>query len=139
MDRGEREGWGVRLPAAVAENPAFGAWAGVRSLTVGVEKDRLVVRPAAHPGGQAEKDVPDETGTTKEVGRLRWFDAVKGYGFIELPSGEDRFFHWSGISCDPDELEPGLPLAFETQPGERGLVAVEVELLRLPRFGGRSA
>ncbi len=139
LDRGEREGWGVRLPAAVAKNPAFGAWAGVRSLTVRVEKDHLVVRPAARPAGQTAKGVTDETGTTKEVGRLRWFDEVKGYGFIELPSGEDRFFHRSGISCDPDELEPGLPLAFETQPGGRGPVAVEVELLRLPRFEGRSS
>lgn len=139
LDRGEQEGWGVRLPAAVAENPAFGAWSGVRSVTVKVEKDRVVVKPAALPADQVARGTEDETGTTKEVGRLRWFDEVKGYGFIELPSGEDRFFHRSGISCDPDELEPDLPLTFETRPGERGPVAVGVEPLKLPRHEDRSA
>lgn len=140
LDRGEQEGWGLRLPAALAENPAFGAWSGVRSVTVRVEKDRIVVRPAALPEDRVvARGVEAETGTTKEVGRLRWFDELKGYGFIELPSGEDRFFHRSGISCDPDELEPNLPLAFETQPGERGPVAVEVEPLKLPRYAGPSA
>ncbi|QIN85250.1 cold-shock protein [Rubrobacter tropicus] len=78
-------------------------------------------------------------GTAKEAGRLRWFDEEKGYGFIELPSGEDRFFHRSGLSCDPDELEPGLPLAFETRPGARGPFAVGVEPLKLRRPGDRPA
>lgn len=137
LDSGEREGWGVRLPAAVAEDPAFAAWAGVRSVTVAVEENRLVVRPAARPGDRSAPGTP-EAGDTKEIGRLRWFDEEKGYGFIELPPGEDRFFHRSGLSCDPEDLEPGLPVTFETRLGARGPVAVGVGPLRLPRSGSGS-
>jgi CspA family cold shock protein len=69
------------------------------------------------------------------VGRLRWFNVEKGYGFIESPSGEDRFFRRSGLLCDPGELEPGRPLEFQTIRGERRPVALGIRPLRLRPWG----
>lgn len=146
LDRGGREGWGVRLPAAVSEDPAWRTrWADVRSVTVRVRKGRLLVEPAvplpASPQDPEHEAALEEAAfqeasqarlpPDREVGRLRWFDPQRGYGFIDTPSGEDRFFHHSGLSCDPTELESGLPVDFETRPGARGPVAVNVRRLSL--------
>ncbi len=136
LDHGEREGWGVRLPSSVADDPAWQrCWAGVESVTVRVRKDRLVVEPAG-PRPVAPPQDLDEAATNRpvrgrEVGRLRWFDEERGYGFIESPSGEDRFFHRSGLLCDPAELEDESPLEFEVRRGDRGPVASRVRPLKL--------
>ncbi len=136
LDHGEREGWGVRLPSSVADDPAWqSCWAGVESVTVRVRKDRLVVEPA-DPRPVAPSQDLDEAATHRpvrgrEVGRLRWFDEERGYGFIESPSGEDRFFHGSGLLCDPAELEDESPLEFEVRRGDRGPVASRVRPLKL--------
>jgi CspA family cold shock protein len=140
LDHGEREGWGVRLPSSVADDPTWReCWAGVESVTVRVRKDRLVVEPAdplpVAPPHELDESAVHRPVPRKEVGRLRWFDEGRSYGFIESPSGEDRFFHASGLLCDPDELEPDLPLEFEVRRGDRGPVASNVRPLKL-RFSG---
>lgn len=137
LDHGEREGWGISLPASVFEDPVWRArWSGVESLTVTVSKDSIVVQPAeARPPMRPQetvRGVVDSAGPGREVGRLRWFDEERDYGFIERPFGGDLFFRRSGLACDPSELEPGLPLDFEERPGKRGPVAVGVKPLRLP-------
>jgi hypothetical protein len=44
LDHGEREGWGLRLPSSVAEDPAWRMhWAGVESVKVRVRRDTIVV------------------------------------------------------------------------------------------------
>ncbi|MGH3146748.1 MAG: cold-shock protein [Rubrobacter sp.] len=136
LDHGEREGWGMRLPPAVVRDPAWQrCWIGVESVTVKVRRDSLVVE-AVSPGATARTEdttesVTDRRVTRSEVGLLRWFDEERGYGFIVSPSGEDRFFDRSGLLCDPDELEPDLPLEFEVSRGDRGPVASEVRPLNL--------
>ena len=89
-------------------------------------------RGAARPGART---APGRPAPQREVGRLRWFNVEKGYGFIESPSGEDRFFRRSGLLCDPGELEPGLPLEFQTIRGERRPVALGIRPLRLRPWG----
>lgn len=138
LDHGEREGWGIRLPAGLVQDPAWRArWSGVDSLTVTVRRGSLVIKPA-EAGALAGPQKPAKgtalpAGPGREVGRVRWFDEEKGYGFIERPSCEDgRFFHLSELACDPSELEPDLLVDFEERPGERGPVAVGVKPLRLP-------
>ncbi len=60
LDHGEREGWGLRLPPSIAEEPAWPRrWAGVESVTVRVGRGSLVVEPAdpaplTHPKGHPE-------------------------------------------------------------------------------------
>ena len=89
----------------------------------------------ARPEHPATKAAPDRPVSQREVGRLRWFNQERGYGFIESPSGEDRFFRRSGLLCKPGELEPGLPLEFEAIRGERRPVALGIRPLRLRPWG----
>jgi cold shock protein len=115
-------------------------WACVESMRVRVRRDSLVVEPdeplgVAHPEHPAAKAAPDRPESRREVGRLRWFNEEKDYGFIESPSGEDRFFRRSGLLCDLTELKPGLPLEFEAIRGERGPVAFGIRPLRLRSSG----
>ena len=103
--------------------------------------DTLVVEPdeprgATRPECPAAKPAPDRRpAPQREVGRLRWFDEERGYGFIESPSGEDRFFRRAELLCDPVELERGLPLELRTERGNRGPLALEIRSLRLPPSG----
>ena len=139
LDHGEREGWGLRLPPSITEDPAWRAhWTGVESVKVRVGRDALVVEPdgpAPRPERPEAKATSERPAPRRELGRLRWFDEEKGYGFIENPSGEDRFFRGAELLCDPAELKPGLPLEFRTVRGERGPLALEIRPLRLPPPG----
>jgi CspA family cold shock protein len=60
---------------------------------------------------------------------VKWFDAKKGYGFINHPDdGEDVFVHYSNITSDDDfkTLETGQEVTFEMNDGPKGLHAVDV-------------
>jgi cold shock CspA family protein len=142
LDHGEREGWGLRLPPSIAEDPAWRPyWSGVESVKVRVRRDAIVVEPDEPRGAPRRPERPEAKATAdrpaprRELGRLRWFDEGRGYGFIESPSGEDRFFRHADLLCDPTELEPGLPLEFRTVRGSRGPLALEIRSWRLPPSG----
>ncbi len=54
-------------------------------------------------------------------GTVKWFNASKGYGFIEQESGDDIFVHFSAIECDGYKtLEEGQEVEFEVTEGNRG-------------------
>ena len=66
-------------------------------------------------------------------GTVKWFNADKGYGFIEVegdgPSG-DVFVHYSAIESNGFRtLEEGQRVEFETTQGPKGLQADKVHLL----------
>jgi len=59
-------------------------------------------------------------------GRVEYFDAAKGYGFIkELASSEKFFFH---ISSAPAGIAEGNAVTFESERGARGMNAVRIAL-----------
>lgn len=54
-------------------------------------------------------------------GTVKWFNAEKGFGFIERENGGDVFVHFSAIAEDGyKSLEEGQSVEFEIVEGERG-------------------
>ncbi|HEA0015320.1 cold-shock protein [Staphylococcus aureus] len=61
-------------------------------------------------------------------GTVKWFNAEKGFGFIEQKNGGDVFVHFSGIASDGYKtLEEGQKVTFEITEGQRGDQAVNVQ------------
>jgi len=62
-----------------------------------------------------------------ERGRVKWFNAEKGFGFIEREGGNDVFVHFSAIMMDGFKtLEEGTEVEFEVVEGAKGLQAANV-------------
>ena len=60
-------------------------------------------------------------------GKVKWFDADKGFGFINRGEGEDIFVHYSQIREDGyRSLEEGQEVKFDLTETERGLQARKV-------------
>ncbi|HUC93552.1 MAG TPA: cold shock domain-containing protein [Paenibacillus sp.] len=60
-------------------------------------------------------------------GTVKWFNAEKGYGFIQVENGEDVFVHYSAITGDGFKtLEEGQTVEFEITSGNRGPQAANV-------------
>ena len=54
-------------------------------------------------------------------GKVKWFNAEKGYGFIETEDGGDVFVHFSAIQSEGFKtLEEGQSVEFEIVEGARG-------------------
>ena len=66
----------------------------------------------------------------KETGTVKWFDARKGYGFIQQENGDDIFVHYSSINMPGyKSLAEGEQVTFEVEEGDRGPVAKNVQKL----------
>ncbi|WP_246942957.1 cold-shock protein [Bacillus pinisoli] len=62
-----------------------------------------------------------------QQGTVKWFNAEKGFGFIEVQGGEDVFVHFSAIQGDGfKSLDEGQKVSFDTEKGQRGLQATNV-------------
>jgi len=67
---------------------------------------------------------------SKEQGTVKWFNASKGFGFIQRQSGEDVFVHFSAIQADGYKtLNDGQAVEFEVTKGPKGLQASNVQPL----------
>jgi CspA family cold shock protein len=63
----------------------------------------------------------------KEKGVVKWFNAAKGYGFIQRSSGDDVFVHFSAIQANGYRtLDEGSEVEFEVKQGPKGLQAENV-------------
>lgn len=61
------------------------------------------------------------------VGKVKWFSAEKGYGFIEREDGNDVFVHFSAIQDEGFKtLNEGQDVEFEIVEGARGPQAANV-------------
>jgi cold shock CspA family protein len=148
LDHGERDGWGLWLDPSISEDPIWREhWAGVEAVVVKVAEDSIVLEadggetrattetadalvPDVATNGQTEDrpEAPTE-GPPRERGRVKWFDAEKGYGFLVRPTGEDLFVHHSEVRGDPSELSPNVEVEYEVGRNDRGPNARGVESL----------
>jgi CspA family cold shock protein len=63
-------------------------------------------------------------------GTVKWFNAVKGYGFIGREEGEDVFVHFSSIQMEGyRKLEEGQQVEFSVEAGPKGLQAANVTVV----------
>jgi cold shock protein len=63
-------------------------------------------------------------------GKVKWFNAEKGYGFIEREDGGDVFVHFSAIQSEGFKtLEEGQAVSFDIVEGARGPQAANVNKL----------
>ncbi|HEY8142275.1 MAG TPA: cold-shock protein [Kofleriaceae bacterium] len=64
------------------------------------------------------------------VGKVKWFNDAKGYGFITHEDGRDVFVHYSAIEGDGfRSLTQGQDVEYEAQDGPKGLHASLVRKL----------
>ena len=170
LDHGERDGWGLWLDPAIADDPIWREfWSGVDSVVVKVAEDSIVLEVAAGAGRVEEingsapstappfslgdgADAPAEPALTaaeepaaaetaevpepaaepdagRERGRVKWFDAEKGYGFLVRPTGEDLFVHHSEVEGDASDLGPGGEVEYVVGRNDRGPNARAVRLM----------
>jgi len=62
------------------------------------------------------------------TGKVKWFNAEKGFGFIEREDGKDVFVHFSAITMDGYKtLEEGMEVQFEVIEGAKGPQASNVQ------------
>jgi CspA family cold shock protein len=65
----------------------------------------------------------------KETGTVKWFNAGKGFGFIQRDNGEDVFVHFSAIEASGYRtLDEGARVSFIVKRGPKGLQAEQVTL-----------
>jgi cold shock protein len=62
-------------------------------------------------------------------GTVKWYDATKGFGFIQTNENKDVFVHRSGIKDNFLELEPDQNVEFEIKESDRGPVAINVKVI----------
>ena len=78
---------------------------------------------SAPVAGEAPEDLP------RERGRVKWFDAEKGYGFLVRPTGDDLFVHHSEVEGDPSALASSEDVEYEVGRNDRGPNARRVRLV----------
>ncbi len=63
----------------------------------------------------------------KRIGKVKWFNETKGYGFIEQSGEKDVFVHYTAIRMDGYRtLKEGQPVEFVAMETPKGLQASEV-------------
>ena len=68
--------------------------------------------------------------TVMKQGTVKWFNAEKGFGFIEVEGENDVFVHFSAINQEGyKSLEEGQEVEFEVVEGDRGPQAANVAKL----------
>ncbi|MBP3284657.1 MAG: cold shock domain-containing protein [Clostridia bacterium] len=65
-----------------------------------------------------------------EKGKVKWFNAEKGFGFIEREGGNDVFVHFSAINMEGyKSLSEGMEVQFDVVDGAKGPQAANVTTL----------
>ena len=61
------------------------------------------------------------------TGKVKWYNDIKGFGFISAESGDEVFVHRSGLASPFGGLQEGQEVEFEIKQGEKGPFATNVQ------------
>ena len=62
-------------------------------------------------------------------GTVKWYDRVKGYGFLQTEDNKDIVIHRSVLEVSHTELEAGQTVEFVIEQREKGPVAIKVKIV----------
>lgn len=65
-------------------------------------------------------------------GKVKWYDADKGFGFLSQDEGEDVYVRSDALAEGVDTLHPRQRVEFDMVSGRRGPQALRVEVLETP-------
>ena len=66
------------------------------------------------------------------TGRVKWYDAEKGFGFLSQEEGEDVYVRSSALPAGVEGLKAGQKVEFGMAAGRRGPQALSVKLIDPP-------
>lgn len=66
------------------------------------------------------------------IGKVRFYDEDKGFGFITTDEGQDVFLHATSLPTGTTAPKPGTRLEFGVADGKRGLQALSVRVIEAP-------
>ncbi len=70
---------------------------------------------------------------TRLLGRVKWFNDRKGFGFLTSPDNQDVFVHHSAIQSEGfRSLKEGEMVEYEVEAGPKGLKALSVKRVEVP-------
>ena len=67
------------------------------------------------------------------TGKVKWFSAEKGFGFVASDDGDEVFVHASTLPVGVTELRPGTRVEFGVAEGRKGKQALSVAVLDAPQ------
>jgi CspA family cold shock protein len=72
------------------------------------------------------------------TGKVKWYDAEKGFGFLSQESGPDVYVHAEALPAGVTELKNGARVEFGIAQGRRGEQALQVRILDAPTSVSRN-
>jgi CspA family cold shock protein len=66
------------------------------------------------------------------TGKVKWYDAAKGFGFLSQEEGEDVYVRSSALPAGVEDLKAGQKVEFGLASGRRGPQALSVTLIDAP-------
>ena len=65
-------------------------------------------------------------------GTIKWFDELKGYGFISPEDGgKDIFFHKSNVESENGSIDDNVQVEYEVTEGKKGNEAIKVRVVKV--------
>src|SRR5271156_571385 len=98
-----------------------------RSRTEGANGGCLPARANVIRMAQSGSEGSRSIAQASAKGKVKWFNATKGYGFITLDNGGDAFCHASALQATGhSDVQPGTTIVCDLADSQRGLQVVTV-------------